>query len=130
MICYSPMGKGLLTGAFDADRAKQLSEKDHRSRDPRFQSPQLEVNLSFVDRLGEIAADLGWRISELAIAWVLRRPEVTAAIVGSRSPQQIEQTVVAGTRTLDQATTERIENALKSRNDILASLDGVEQARV
>lgn len=130
VICYSPMGKGLLTGTFDAARARALSDKDHRSRDPRFQSPQLEINLTFVDGLREIAGRLGWTIAELAIAWVLRRPEVTAAIVGSRSPDQIEQTVVAGTRVLDPESIEAVESLLKVRDDTLASTDGIERARV
>ncbi|MFK8114271.1 MAG: aldo/keto reductase [Rubripirellula sp.] len=130
VICYSPMGKGLLTGAFDATRAKNLTEKDHRSRDPRFQSPQLEVNLAFVESLKSIADGLGWTIPELAIAWVMRRPEVTAAIVGSRNPQQIEQTVIAGTRVLDTASIDAIEQALVAHDEALAALDGIEQARV
>jgi aryl-alcohol dehydrogenase-like predicted oxidoreductase len=130
VICYSPMGKGLLTGAFDAARVQGLSDKDHRSRDPRFQSPQLEINLSFVDGLGKIADGLGWTIAELAIAWVLRRPEVTAAIVGSRSPKQIEQTVVAGTRTLDPASIAAVDALLKTRDDTLASTEGIQKARV
>ena len=96
VICYSPMGKGLLTGAFSAARVAGLSAKDHRSRDPRFQSPQLEINLAFVEALGRIAAGLGWTLPELSIAWVLRRPELTSAIVGSRKPDQIAQTVIAG----------------------------------
>lgn len=130
VICYSPMGKGLLTGAFDAARVQSLSDKDHRSRDPRFQSPQLEINLAFVESLGKIADSLGWTIAELAIAWVLRRPEVTAAIVGSRSPKQIEQTVRAGTRTLDQAFIDAIDVLLRTRDDTLASIEGIQNARV
>lgn len=130
VICYSPMGKGLLTGAFDAVRARGLSDKDHRSRDPRFQSPQLEINLAFVDGLGKIADDLGWTIAELAIAWVLRRAEVTAAIVGSRSPKQIEQTVVAGNHALDQASIAAVDALLKVRDDALASTEGIRKARV
>lgn len=130
VVCYSPMGKGLLTGSFNAQRAKALSDNDHRSRDPRFQSPQLEINLTFVESLGKIAEDLGWTIPELAIAWVMRRPEVTSAIVGSRSPKQIEQTVVAGTRTLDQSSVDAIESHLKILEDSLASLSGIEKARV
>jgi aryl-alcohol dehydrogenase-like predicted oxidoreductase len=130
VVCYSPMGKGLLTGAFDAQRAKTLSEKDHRSRDPRFQSPQLEVNLAFVDSLRRIANGLGWSPPDLAIAWVLRRPEVTAAIVGARSPQQMEQTVLAGDRDLDTAAAQAIDAALQERADSLAEIDGIQQARV
>lgn len=130
VICYSPMGKGLLTGAFTASRAASLSEKDHRSRDPRFQSPQLEINLAFVDQLGAISKDLGWTIPELAIAWVLRRSEVTSAIVGARRPDQIEQTVVAGTRTLDQASIGSIESVLNERDQRLAALGETAKARV
>ena len=130
VICYSPMGKGLLTGSFTEERAKTLSENDHRSRDPRFQSPQLEINLQFVSGLGRIAEGLGWTIPELAIAWVLRRPEVTAAIVGSRSAQQIEQTVVAGSRTLDHPSIEAVERLIDDRDQQLTSLEGVLKARV
>ena len=112
VICYSPLGKGLLTGAFSAARVSSLSAKDHRSRDPRFQPPLLEKHLALVESLKQIAADLGWTLSELAIAWTLRRPEVTSAIVGARSPQQIEQTASAGSRILDAASCSAIEAAL------------------
>jgi aryl-alcohol dehydrogenase-like predicted oxidoreductase len=71
VICYSPMGKGLLTGAFSAARVAGLSASDHRTKDPRFLSPQLEINLTFVEALGKIATGLGWTIPELSIAWVL-----------------------------------------------------------
>ncbi len=130
VICYSPMGKGLLTGRFDASRAAALSDNDHRSKDPRFQSPQLEVNLAFVDALGEIASGLGWTTAELAIAWVLRRPEVTAAIVGARRPQQISETVIAGDRELDDVSAAAVAAALETRETQLNSLGGVEKPRV
>ncbi len=130
VICYSPMGKGLLTGAFTAARAAALSDKDHRSRDPRFQSPQLEINLAFVGQLATISDALGWTIPELAVAWVLRRSEVTSAIVGSRSPKQIEQTVVAGTRVLDQASIDAVATALLDRDEQLAALGETKKARV
>ncbi|MEZ6059963.1 MAG: aldo/keto reductase [Planctomycetaceae bacterium] len=130
VIVYSPMGKGLLTGKFTAERAAQLSDKDHRSRDPRFQPPQLEINLQFVNRLQGIAHGLGWTIPELAIAWVLRRPEVTSAIVGSRRPDQIEETVAAGARTLDDSSVAAVEKALRERDGNLAAAGGFEKPRV
>lgn len=130
VIGYSPMGKGLLTGRFDADRAARLSEKDHRSRDPRFQSPQLEINLAMVERLGEIASQLGWTTAELAIAWTLRRPEVTAAIVGARRPEQISETALAGDRVLGRAEADRIEAVLKQHQAELAAIGGGEKPRV
>ncbi|MEM1067599.1 MAG: aldo/keto reductase [Planctomycetota bacterium] len=130
VICYSPMGKGLLTGSFDAERAKTLADNDHRRSDPRFQSPQLEINLDFVSKLGSLAEDLGWTVAELSVAWVLRLPSVTAAIVGSRRPEQIEQTAVAGTRTLDETSIDAIESLLKTRQASLDALGSVEKARV
>ena len=130
VIVYSPMGKGLLTGRFDADRAASLSEADHRSRDPRFQSPQLEVNLEFVKRLDEIADRLSWTTAELAIAWTLRRPELTAAIVGARRPDQIAETAAAGDRELDGSAIEEIEAAWQQRETDLAALGAVEKPRV
>jgi len=130
VICYSPMGKGLLTGTFTAERVAGFSDKDHRSRDPRFQQPQLDINLAFVDELSRIASQLNWTVPEVAIAWTMRRPEVTAAIVGARRPDQIAETVIAGTRTLDQSAIADIESALMTRNTALAALGDVEKPRV
>jgi aryl-alcohol dehydrogenase-like predicted oxidoreductase len=130
VICYSPMGKGLLTGTFSAARVAGLSAKDHRSRDPRFQTPQLEINLEFVNQLGQISDGLSWTLPELSIAWVLRRPELTSAIVGSRKPEQIAQTVIAGDRVLDDSSIAAIETAIQQRNTSLAQLGEIEKARV
>ncbi len=95
VVVYSPMYKGLLTGKFTRERAATLSEKDHRSRDPRFQTPQIERHLQLVDDLRPIAERNGRTLTELAIAWVLRRSEVTSAIVGARRPAQVEEIVKA-----------------------------------
>ncbi|MEZ6124124.1 MAG: aldo/keto reductase [Planctomycetaceae bacterium] len=130
VICYSPMGKGLLTGAFSAERAAALSDRDHRSRDPRFQSPQLEINLRFVQSLQRVADQLKWTLPELAIAWVLRRPELTAAIVGARRPDQIDETAIAGTRVLDASAAADIDAALRQRTAELDSLGDVVNPRV
>lgn len=130
VVCYSPMGKGLLTGTFTAARAASLTEKDHRSRDPRFQSPQLEVNLEFVAQLESIANQLGWSVSDVAIAWTLRRPELTSAIVGARSPEQIMQTATAGDRTLTSDVVRGIEASLKRRDQRLDELGGAAKPRV
>ncbi len=96
VIVYSPMQKGLLTGKLTRERVQQWPADDHRRHDPMFQEPQLSANLRFVEGLRAIASRRGRSVAELAIAWVLRRPEVTAAIVGARAPAQIEQTAAAG----------------------------------
>ena len=95
IVCYSPLAKGLLTGAMTQARAAALDPSDHRSRDPRFASPQLEANLQMVDRLQSLAESHSRSVGELAIAWTLRRPEVTSAIVGVRHLTQIEGTYAA-----------------------------------
>ncbi len=96
VVCYSPMAKGLLTGAFSKERVAQLPDEDHRKRTPDFQDPLLSNTLEMVEKLRPIAERNGRTLSQLAIAWVLRRPEVTSAIVGVRRPSQIEETAPAG----------------------------------
>lgn len=130
VVCYSPMGKGLLTGTFSAERAAALSAKDHRSRDPRFCPPQLEINLKFVSQLNSLAQSLGWSVADLAIAWVLRSPAVTSAIVGARGPQQIEQTATAGDRVLDDASLITITAAIEERESRLRMLGDITKPRV
>jgi aryl-alcohol dehydrogenase-like predicted oxidoreductase len=95
VVVYSPMQKGLLTGKFQK-RQGHLTADDHRLTDRDFQSPRLELHLDLVERLRPIAAKHGKTVAQLAIAWVLRRSEVTSAIVGARNPSQIEETVSAG----------------------------------
>lgn len=130
VICYSPMGKGLLTGKFDRVRAESLPPSDHRSRDPKFADPQLGINLELAAGLAEIAKDAGRSVAELAIAWTLRRDEVTAAIVGARSPRQIEGTAAAGDWNLDGTLIKRIEELLDLRSQALAELGPVDMGRV
>jgi aryl-alcohol dehydrogenase-like predicted oxidoreductase len=96
VIVYSPMGSGLLTGNLSREDVEALPETDWRRRTPHFREPNLSANLALVERLRPLAARKGWNLGQLAIAWVLRRPEVTAAIVGARRPAQIEETAPAG----------------------------------
>lgn len=130
VICYSPMGKGLLTGAFTKERAAALSDQDHRSRDPRFQPQQLSVYLRFVESLKSIADGLGWTLPELAVAWTLRRSEMTSAIVGARRPDQIAAIIGAGDRNMDEATSRRIATYMAERDDALKELGATEKPRV
>jgi aryl-alcohol dehydrogenase-like predicted oxidoreductase len=96
VIAYSPMQAGLLTGKFTKERVANLPDDDWRKRDPSFREPELSANLALVQKLRPIAERNGRTVAQLAVAWVLRRPEVTAAIVGARRPSQIEETAPAG----------------------------------
>jgi aryl-alcohol dehydrogenase-like predicted oxidoreductase len=89
VIAYSPMGSGMLTGAMTRERVANLPEDDWRRRSPYFQEPSLTRNLKLADKLKEIAARHERNAGEAAIAWVLRNPEVTGAIVGMRNPAQV-----------------------------------------
>jgi aryl-alcohol dehydrogenase-like predicted oxidoreductase len=95
VLCYSPMRAGLLTGKMTRERALSLPENDWRSRDADFQEPKLSRNLELVERLREIGAAHGRTPGEVALAWVLQNPAVTAAIVGLRRADQVEGTAGA-----------------------------------
>lgn len=88
VIVYSPMKSGLLSGAMTRERVANFAPDDHRRNRPEFQEPALSENLQLADRLRQIGAGYGRNPGEVAIAWTLRRPEVTAAIVGMRSAGQ------------------------------------------
>ena len=88
VIVYSPMASGLLTGAMTPERAAKLPKDDWRSSHPDFQEPRLSRNLELVEKLREIGNRHGRSPGEVAIAWTLRNPAVTGAIVGARTARQ------------------------------------------
>lgn len=113
VIAYSPMQKGLLTGKWTEERVNSLSEDDHRRGDPMFQAPKFEKIMKLVDGLSDIAMKHDRTVSQLAIAWVLRRPEITAAIVGARRPGQIEETALAADWELSKEDIDAIEDLFR-----------------
>lgn len=115
VIVYSPMQRGLLTGAFSQERLAGLPLDDHRRRSPDFHEPRFAATLELVDRLRPIAERNGRTLAQLAISWVLRRPEVTAAIVGARRPDQIAETAPASDFELSAEDIEEIEQLLAER---------------
>jgi aryl-alcohol dehydrogenase-like predicted oxidoreductase len=90
VLCYSPMGSGILTDTFTAGRVAAMAEDDWRRRPPSFNEPALSRNLSLRDALRPIAARHGAAVAAVAISWVLRWPGVSGAIVGARSPEQVD----------------------------------------
>jgi aryl-alcohol dehydrogenase-like predicted oxidoreductase len=87
-IVYSPMKSGLLTGTMTKERVEGFPKDDFRRRAPAFQEPQLSRNLALAELMRSIGARHGRAAGEVAIAWTLRHPAVTAAIVGMRSAEQ------------------------------------------
>ena len=90
VIVYAPMASGLLTGAMTAERAALLPADDWRKRSPEFNEPHLSRNLALAERLRAVGSRLGRTPGEVAIAWTLRNPAVTGAIVGARNEKQAE----------------------------------------
>lgn len=90
VIVYSPMGSGMLTGTMTRERVANLPEDDWRRRSPHFQEPLLTRNLQLAEKLKEIAARYGRNAGEAAIAWALHNQAVSGAIVGVRTPEQVQ----------------------------------------
>jgi aryl-alcohol dehydrogenase-like predicted oxidoreductase len=115
VVVYSPMQKGLLTGQFSKEMVDHLPNDDHRHRDPMFQEPKLTSVLRTVEGLRSIAQRRGRTVGELSIAWCLRRPEITSAIVGARHPAQIEETAPGGDWELSAEDVAAVDNVLAVR---------------
>ena len=111
VISYAPMSSGLLTGAMTRERAAALPADDFRSRNPEFQEPKLSRNIDLVERLRKVGARHGRGPGEVAIAWVLRNPAITGAIVGARNAQQAEGVMRAGELKLTSEEIAEIEGA-------------------
>ena len=95
VIIYSPMKSGLLSGAMTRQRIAAMPPDDFRQRTPNFNEPLLTRNLELAELLGAIGKRHGRTAGEVAIAWTLRHPAVTGAIVGMRSAKQVEGVIGA-----------------------------------
>jgi len=90
VIVYSPMASGLLTGAMTRERIAALPKNDWRNKNDQFKEPKLSDNLKVAERLRAVGTRHGRLPGETAIAWTLRHPAVTGAIVGARNPKQVD----------------------------------------
>jgi aryl-alcohol dehydrogenase-like predicted oxidoreductase len=115
VIAYSPMRNGLLSGAMTRERVAAFAEDDWRRRNPDFQEPALSRNLKLAELLKSIAKPHGRTAGEAAIAWVLRNPAVTGAIVGVRRAEQVTGVMGAADWRLTEAEAAQIAEALDAR---------------
>lgn len=97
VIGYSPLQSGLLTERFSRSRLASFPEGDWRRRSPDFKAPRLGRNLALRDALRPVAQRHNTTVSTVAIAWTLAWPGVTGAIVGARSPEQVDGWIGAAT---------------------------------
>ncbi|MGI8908932.1 MAG: aldo/keto reductase [Rubrobacteraceae bacterium] len=112
VIVYSPMRSGLLTGKMTRERVENMPSDDWRRDTDDFNEPKLSKNLELVAVLEEIGVSHNASPGEVAIAWTLRNPDVTAAIVGGRRPDQVDGIIGAADLRLTEEEVERIEAAI------------------
>ncbi|MDQ4065354.1 MAG: aldo/keto reductase [Actinomycetota bacterium] len=112
VLAYSPMSSGLLTGSFSHAEAASLATTDWRRYAPQFKDPILSRNLALVDEIRPIAARLGATVPELVIAWVLHQVGVTAAIVGAKTPTEVDGWIRAPDVALDETVLHEIEQVI------------------
>jgi aryl-alcohol dehydrogenase-like predicted oxidoreductase len=113
IIVYSPLQQGLLTGVMKS--TDELDENDFRRNNPHFKEPEFGLNIRLAGELAPIAKKYGCSVAQLAIAWTLRRPEVTAALNGARTSAEIEDSILAGDLELAQEDIDAIEALLEKR---------------
>jgi aryl-alcohol dehydrogenase-like predicted oxidoreductase len=111
-LAYSPLESGLLSGRFSSRRLQSLPAEDWRRQRAPFQAPQLERTLALVQRLRPLARELESSVAELAIAWTLSWPGVSGAIVGARTPAQVEEWIGAAALRLDDTHLDQVAEAL------------------
>jgi len=113
-IVYSPMQSGLLTGKMTRERVANFPDDDFRKRSRFFQEPELTRNLTVANLFAQIGKRHGLTAGAVAIAWTLRHPAVTGAIVGARRPDQVDGIVGAGDFRLSDSELAEIEKALRT----------------
>lgn len=113
VIVYSPMASGLLTEKWTADRVRGLAPDDWRRRMPEFLPPNVLRNLALRDALRPIADRHATTVAAVAVAWTLSWEGVTGAIVGARSPEQVDGWVAAADLTLSGEEREEIASAIE-----------------
>lgn len=120
VIAYSPMHHGMLSGRMSRGRIAAMPESDWRKRhSPAFSESHLTPSLRFVDVLRGIADRHGRSVADVAVAWVLRHPAVTGAIVGARSAAQVDGFVGAMGLSLGDDDLGEIEAALPASVSLL-----------
>jgi aryl-alcohol dehydrogenase-like predicted oxidoreductase len=112
VVVYSPMGSGLLSGAMTRERIAAFPDDDWRKNSPNFQGSLLSRNLRLVETLRSVGKRYNATPGEVAIAWALRNPAVTGAIVGVRSAQQANGIAGAAEIRLDDNDMSEIDHAL------------------
>jgi aryl-alcohol dehydrogenase-like predicted oxidoreductase len=111
VVVYSPLQRGLLTGKFRSDQ--MFSEGDHRAKNPFFRSENIEAVNSFLEKIRPIAQSRKATVAQLVIAWTIRWPGVTAALVGARNPAQAAENAKAANFDFTEDEMRRVDELLE-----------------
>jgi aryl-alcohol dehydrogenase-like predicted oxidoreductase len=112
VIAWSPLAGGWLTGKYRRGQPPPPGSRATRGRIPErydLDRPQNQPKLDAVDALLEVAADTGCSLAQLAVAWVVQHPAVTAAIIGPRTPEQLDELLAGQDVALDPSVLDRID---------------------
>jgi aryl-alcohol dehydrogenase-like predicted oxidoreductase len=111
-VVFSPLAQGLLTGKYTS--LDRIPEGSRASRNENLRNRITEEKLEKIKRLSGVAADLGITLSQLALAWILRQPNVSSALIGASRPEQVEENVAASGITLSSEALQRISDIIES----------------
>jgi aryl-alcohol dehydrogenase-like predicted oxidoreductase len=114
VIGYSPLGSGVLTGSFSAERVAAMDADDWRASAPRFREPGLSAGIALRDALRPIASRHEVTVEAVAVAWTLAWPGVSGAIVGARRPSQVDTWLAGGNLRLVDEDLAEIEAAISA----------------
>lgn len=115
-VVWSPLAQGVLTGKYKPGQAPPPGSRATDEAGARTISRFMnDETLTKVEKLGKLAAEAGLTLPEMALAWVLRQPGVSSAIVGASRPEQVEQNVKAAGIKLDDDLLEKIEEVLDNK---------------
>jgi voltage-dependent potassium channel beta subunit len=117
-VVFSPLAQGVLTGKYQPGQQPQQGTRAANSQLNMFMSDLMsDKTLTAVQNLQKLAQQGGYTLSQLALAWVLRQPNVSSAIIGASRPEQVEENVKASEITLSQDILQHIDEIL---NDVVS----------
>lgn len=112
LVPFCPLGRGFLAGG--ATRAEAYPEGDTRRIDPRYQGTNYDANLQAARVVFDVAAEQGIAPAQVALAWLLGKGDDIVPIPGTKRRSYLEENLAAAAVRLDEADTQRIDDALVS----------------